>query len=70
MPLNIEAGIGEPEDEGSPASLLRTCRNRPCEGCPAEQRDELAATAHSITSSARASSVGGLRGLEVDLNSL
>src|SRR5262245_60679239 len=37
--------------------LLRACRERPC--CrAAEQRDELAAL-HSITSSARASSVGG-----------
>src|SRR5262245_1406592 len=42
--------------------LLRVCRKRP-RGCrAAEQRDELAALQlhdHSITSSARASSVGG-----------
>src|SRR6516225_2160550 len=39
--------------------LLRACRERP-RGCrAAEQRDERAAAAHSITSSARASSVGG-----------
>src|SRR5262245_56836321 len=39
--------------------LLRVRRERPCCRCAAEQRDELAAVAHSITSSARASSVGG-----------
>ena len=38
--------------------LLRPCRNRP-HGRAAEQRDELAAP-HSITSSARASNVGGI----------
>src|SRR5215475_14211993 len=37
--------------------LLRTCPERP-RGCAAEQRDECAPP-HSITSSARASSVGG-----------
>src|SRR5262249_17799721 len=37
--------------------LLRARRQRP-RGCAAEQRDELAPL-HSITSSARASSVGG-----------
>src|SRR5262249_3726241 len=40
------------------ARLLRTRRKRP-RGRAAEQRDELATAAHSITSSARASSVGG-----------
>src|SRR5262249_45585340 len=39
--------------------LLRTCRERPRSGRAAEQRDELAPVTHSITSSARASSVGG-----------
>src|SRR5262245_22333569 len=40
-------------------ALLRARRERPC-GCRAtEQRDELTAAAHSITSSARPSSVGG-----------
>src|SRR6516162_3977645 len=39
--------------------LLRPRRERPC-GRPAEQRDELAASDHSITSSARASSMGGM----------
>src|SRR5262245_46898498 len=38
--------------------LLRARRERPCSGRAAEQRDERAAL-HSITSSARASSVGG-----------
>src|SRR5262249_9682528 len=38
--------------------LLRPCRDRPC-GRAAEQRDEVALV-HSITSSARASSVGGI----------
>src|SRR5262249_13551772 len=39
--------------------LLRARRERPC-GCgPAQQRDELASS-HSITSSARASRVGGM----------
>src|SRR5262245_41043593 len=38
--------------------LLRTCRKRPCRRRAAEQRDELAAS-HSITSSARASTVAG-----------
>src|SRR5215468_9464880 len=38
--------------------LLRPRRERPCRGA-AEQSDELAARNHSITSSARASSVGG-----------
>src|SRR5262249_41670744 len=38
--------------------LLRPCRHRPCSRA-AEQRDELAPL-HSITSSARASSAGGI----------
>src|SRR5215831_10728780 len=42
-----------------PAGLLRARRERPrCRA--AQQRDELAAAAHSITSSARASSVVGI----------
>src|SRR5262249_42187577 len=41
----------------APQALLRARRERPCRRA-AEQRDELAAP-HSITSSARASSVGG-----------
>src|SRR5262249_1671597 len=39
--------------------LLRARPERPRDGCTAEQRYELAAAAHSITSSARASSVAG-----------
>src|SRR5437879_5366249 len=39
--------------------LLRPCRERPCRRA-AEQRDELATLHYSITSSARASSVGGI----------
>src|SRR5262249_17001751 len=38
--------------------LLRPRRERPCAGCATEKRDELAPS-HSITSSARASTVGG-----------
>jgi hypothetical protein len=38
--------------------LLRPRRERPCSERASEQRDELASAAHSITSSARASSVG------------
>src|SRR5262245_7361762 len=38
--------------------LLRRCRKRPCDRRTTEQRDEVASS-HSITSSARASSVGG-----------
>src|SRR5256885_1005526 len=48
------AGGGGGGGEGG----ARARRERPCR-CPAEQRDERAAATHSITSSARASSVGG-----------
>jgi hypothetical protein len=41
------------------SELLRARRERP-RGRAAEQRDELATAAHSITSSASASSVGGM----------
>jgi hypothetical protein len=41
------------------ARLLRTRHERPCRRRAAEQRDELAPVTHSITSSARASSIGG-----------
>src|SRR5262249_54122797 len=46
-------------DPPHPLGLLRARRERP--GCrrAAEQRDELSPPHHSITSSARASSVGG-----------
>src|SRR6516164_3956033 len=45
-------------DPPHPVSLLRARRERPCRGASAEQGDELAPL-HSITSSARASSVDG-----------
>src|SRR5262249_43505572 len=41
------------------ACLLRPCRERPRHRRAAEKRDELAALNHSMTSSARASSVDG-----------
>ena|SRR5439155_1384108 len=47
---------------GSLPALLRARRERPCGGSAADQRDEVAPsnlTDHSMTSSARASSVGG-----------
>src|SRR5262249_59207164 len=50
----------EPEPIDAPC-LLRARRQRP-RGRAAEQRDELATAAHSITSSARARSVGGRSG--------
>src|SRR5262249_44457402 len=50
---------GIKREEAEPRySWLRTCRERPRRCRAAEQRDERAAL-HSITSSARASSVGG-----------
>jgi hypothetical protein len=47
-------------DPPHPLALLRARRERPSCRRAAEQRDELAAPHHSITSSARASSVGGI----------
>ena len=44
----------------SPDPLLRACRKRPRRGGAAEQRDQLAASAHSITSSARIKSDVGM----------
>src|SRR5262249_3715736 len=65
FPENDRAGrgaSGRPEvDEADNRhrTLLRTRRERPCDrSCAAEQGDELAAS-HSITSSARASSIAG-----------
>src|SRR5262249_10275391 len=49
------------EEEADPqhlARLLRACRERPCRRT-ADERDEPASPDHSITSSARASNVGG-----------
>src|SRR5262245_51944580 len=42
------------------SALLRARHQRPCHRRAAEQRDELAAADHSITSSARASMSGGM----------
>src|SRR5215470_19896657 len=47
------------DDPPHPFALLRARRERPYSRRAAEQRDELAPAAHSITSSAMASSVGG-----------
>src|SRR5262245_54813916 len=46
-------------DTSDPVGKLRSCRHWPRSRRAAEQRDELAAS-HSITSSARASSIGGI----------
>ena len=56
----IRVGIGRSgmEEADHRCCLLRPRRNRPRDGHTAEQRDELAPF-HSITSSARASRVGG-----------
>src|SRR5215472_5971859 len=56
MFLPTRRAAQEPDDR--PAWLLRARRERP-HRCAAEQRDELAPP-HSITSSARASSDGGI----------
>src|SRR5262245_20869620 len=59
LPLPII--LGETHQNANPQAapgLLRNRRDRPS-GRAAEQRDELAAPHHSITSSARASNVGG-----------
>jgi hypothetical protein len=53
----IELGAEEQADQRD-RRLLRTCRDRPRDRRAAEQRDECSPF-HSITSSARASSVGG-----------
>src|SRR4051812_38630034 len=50
----------ENADASHPLTLLRARRERPRRSRAAEQPDELAATDHSITSSARASNVGGI----------
>src|SRR5262245_12920351 len=49
----------EHADAPNALRLLRVRRDRPRRRCAAEQRDELAAADHSITSSARASSEAG-----------
>src|SRR5262249_33571758 len=63
LKITLCAGIagGDPRQSRDPPHplLLRARRERPRGRRAAEQRDELAAFHHSITSSARASSVGG-----------
>src|SRR5262245_40617272 len=60
LPLRVVLGEdGEHADPARLVRLLRPRRERPCGRRAAEQRDELAPPHHSITSSARASSVGG-----------
>src|SRR5262249_42242026 len=54
----IHGAVHKHADPPHPLGLLRARRERP-RGCAAEQRDELAAPHHSITSSAIASSPGG-----------
>ena len=59
MPFRIALGThGQHADPLCTFGLLRARSERPGR-CAAEQRDELAASHHSITSSARASRVGG-----------
>jgi hypothetical protein len=56
-------GAGDTGDNHRHRRLLRARRERPADSRAAEKRDELAASylcSHSITSSARASSVGGI----------
>src|SRR5262245_21336048 len=59
--LRVRIVLGNPQqyrDPPHPPALLRVRRERPRHRT-AEQRDDLAALHHSITSSARASSIGG-----------
>src|SRR5262245_36505880 len=59
LPFRIIGGeVHEYADVPHTLALLRPRRERP-RGCGAEERDEVAPS-HSITSSARASSVGGI----------
>src|SRR5512132_1913665 len=46
-------------DAPHPLALLRPCHERPAARRPTKQRDELAAPDHSITSSARTSTLAG-----------
>src|SRR5262245_54791351 len=60
--LRVRVVLGNPQqyrDPPHPLRLLRAHRKRPRRRRAAEQRDELAAADHSITSSARASSFAG-----------
>src|SRR5262249_41575814 len=57
-PRRVTSNLGQKAETVGAASLLPARRQRPRGRRAAEQRDELAPL-HSITSSARASSVGG-----------
>ena len=60
--LRLRVAFGEASEDSQlphPLGLLPPRRHRPRRRRAAEQGDELAARRHSITSSARASSVGG-----------
>src|SRR5262249_60944508 len=60
LPFGIVRGkVHQTTDPPRPLALLRARRERPCRRRTAEQRDKLAPR-HSITSSASASSVGGI----------
>src|SRR5262249_62171144 len=60
-PFRIVSGqIDEYADAPHPPALLRPRRNRPRRRRAAEEGDELAATDHSITSSAIAITPGGI----------
>src|SRR5262245_62055390 len=54
----VRSYVHKHADASHPLALLRPCRERPRRRAP-EQRDELAAFHHSITSSARANKVAG-----------
>src|SRR5262249_56410306 len=59
LPCGITRGqMHENADPPQPVWLLRGRRERPC-GRAADERDDFPASDHSMTSSARASSVGG-----------
>src|SRR5262249_28795424 len=59
--IDIVCGCGKQyADAPHLLRLLRACRERPCRRRVAEQRDELAAFHHSITSSARATKGSGI----------
>src|SRR5262245_15417172 len=60
LAFGIVCGYGHKNTDPPYAiTLLRARHPRPCHRRPAEQPNEVATTDHSITSSARASSVGG-----------
>src|SRR5262245_24461660 len=61
LAFGIVCGYGHKNTDPPHAiTLLRTRRDRPCRRRTAEQRDELAALHHSITSSARPISGSGM----------